>query len=426
MPAATYPASSLDQPLATVDPEVARILARERRRLQTQLQLIPSENYASRAVMEATGSVMTDKYAEGYGDKRYYNGCGEVDAVEQLAIARAKKLFGCDHVNVQVYSGAIANTAAYMALIAPGDTILAMDLNHGGHLTHGMSLNYSGITYKAVHYGVEVDTGRLDYGKIAALARQHRPKMLVCGASAYPRTIDFEAFARIAKDVGAFLLADISHIAGLVVTGLHPSPVALADVVMTTTHKTLRGPRSAILMCKQQHAKAIDRAVFPGLQSGPHMHQVAAKAVGLLEASRADFVDYARRVVENSKALAGALIEKGFKLVSGGTDNHLCLVDLTPTGVTGRDAANRLEEAGIVVNKNTVPGETRSPQVTSGIRPAAPAVTSRGMGPAEMEEIAGLVSAAVRGGKGIRAEVHRLRERFPTVAYGFTPEDLAP
>jgi glycine hydroxymethyltransferase len=397
---------------------MAALLAAERQRLQEQLQLIPSENYVSRAVMAATGSVLTNKYAEGYGDRRYYNGCREVAAVEELAIQRARQLFGCEHANVQVYSGAVANTAAYMALLRPGDTILAMDLSHGGHLTHGMKLNFSGIFYNAVHYGVDVATGRLDMAAVSALAHARRPRMIVAGASAYPRQIDFAAFAAIAAEVGAYLLADISHIAGLVVSGIHPDPTPLADVVMSTTHKTLRGPRGAVLMCKSKYAKDIDRSVFPGLQSGPHCHQIAAKAVGFLEAMQPEFKDYARRVVANAKVLAEALLARGYELVSGGTDNHLMLVDLTPQDLTGKEAADRLEQAGMVVNKNTVPGETRSPAVTSGIRPATPAVTSRGMGPAEMEQIAAWMDRALSTSDAaaharIRGEVAELCRAFP-------------
>ncbi len=369
--------------------------------------------------MQATGSVMTNKYAEGYREKRYYNGCKEVNAVEQLAIDRAKALFGCEHVNVQVYSGALSNTAIYFALLEQGDTILAMDLSHGGHLAHGMRLNFSGRYFNATHYGVNHDTGWLEMDTVAELAREHKPKIIVAGASAYPRTIDFNRFAEIAADVGAYFLADISHIAGLVVTGLHPDPVPLADCVTTTTHKTLRGPRSALLMCKEAHAKTIDRSVFPGLQSGPHMHVLAAKAVGLKEAAAPEFKPYQEQVVANATALSEGLTRHGYKLVSGGTDNHLMLVDLTPNEITGRDAANALEAAGMVVNKNTVPGETRSPMVTSGIRPGTPSVTTRGMGTDEMSRIADWMHQVLSNHEDaatiqrVRSEVREFCESFP-------------
>lgn len=410
---------TLDRPLSEVDPEVHAILAAERTRWQDCIQLIPSENYASRAVMQATGSVMTNKYAEGYGTKRYYNGCEEVNAVEQLAILRAKSLFGCEHANVQVYSGALSNTAVYFGLLEPGDTILAMDLSHGGHLTHGMKLNFSGKYFNAVHYGVNHDTGWLEMDSVAALVREHKPRIIVAGASAYPRTLDFAAFAELAAEVDAYFLADISHIAGLVVTGLHPDPVPMADAVTTTTHKTLRGPRSALLMCKEKHAKVIDRSIFPGLQSGPHMHVIAAKAVGFAEAAKPEFKPYQEQVVANAAALAEGLAGHGYKLVSGGTDNHLMLVDLTPNDITGRDAANALEAAGMVVNKNTVPGETRSPMVTSGIRPGTPSVTSRGMGADEMKKIAGWMHQVLSDVENtdlqqrVAAEVKELCSDFP-------------
>ncbi len=379
---------SLGLPLEAVDREVALLLEHEAERQENNLVLIPSENHTSRAVLEATGSVFTNKYAEGYGDGRYYNGCRWSADVERLAIERARSLFGAEHANVQVHSGSQANMAVYYALLEPGDKVLAMNLNHGGHLTHGNAFNFSGRYYQFTSYGVGRETERLDYDEIARAAREVRPRMIVAGASAYPRTIDFARFRAIADEVGALLLVDASHIMGLIAGGSHPSPVPHADVVTSTTHKTLRGPRGAIVLCRAAHGKKIDKAVFPGVQSGPFMHVIAAKAVALGEAATPAFSKYAHRTVENARTLADALVAAGFRLVSGGTDNHLMLVDLTGRELTGRDAADALEAAGLVVNKNTIPFETRSPIVTSGIRLGTPAVTTRGMGPEEMRRIA--------------------------------------
>ncbi len=410
--------------IRAIDPEVADLIARESRRQARTLRLIPSENYASAAVMQATGSCLTNKYSEGYPFKRYYQGQENVDVIETLAIERAKALFGADHANVQPYSGSPANLAAYFALLEPGDTILSMSLPHGGHLTHGWKVTISGQYYNAVQYGVRREDGRIDIDQVAAMAREHRPKLIICGASAYPRIIDFAAFAEIAREVGALLLADIAHIAGLVAGGAHPSPVEHADVVTTTTHKTLRGPRSGLIMCKKKLAKKIDRAVFPGLQGGPHCHATAALAVALAEANTQDFRDYAHAVVDNARTLAERLLHHGFDLVSGGTDNHLLLIDLTNKGVSGKDAATALERAGIVCNANSVPFDPRKPFDPSGIRIGTPSITTRGMGREEMVQLADWMADIVaapddeKTQAAIAVDIEALCERFPAPGVG--------
>jgi len=409
----------MNEALAQTDPEMADVLTRELDRQQNTLVLIPSENYASKAVLLASGCIMTNKYAEGSPGKRYYNGCELVDRAESLAIERATELFGCDHVNVQPLTGAVANMAAYDALLQDGDTILAMELNHGGHLTHGHPLNFSGRWYNCIWYGVTRDAEVIDYDQLRSLAREHQPKLIVAGASAYPRIMEFERFREVADEVGAYLMADIAHVAGLIVADEHPDPIPHCDVVTTTTHKTLRGPRAAIIMCRQEHAQAIDRAVFPGIQSGPQMHVVAAKAVAFKEALSPDFKEYQHQIVLNAKAIAQSLMDQGFRLVSGGTDNHLMLVDLSDKGITGRDAADRLEQAGICVNKNLIPFDTQSPVVTSGIRPGSPAVTTRGMKEPEMTLIGELMARVLNAGDDafviaeVREKVRELCERFP-------------
>jgi glycine hydroxymethyltransferase len=380
-------------PLAQLDPEIDALIKSELKRQQTHLELIASENFTLPAIMEAQGSVLTNKYAEGYPGKRWYGGCEFVDTVEQLAIDRAKKLFGADHANVQPHSGSQANAAVYFATIKPGDKILTMNLSHGGHLTHGNSANFSGKLYTVVHYGVGAD-GRINYDEVEEMAKREKPKMITVGASAYAREIDFARFGKIAKENGALLLADIAHIAGLVAAGVHPSPVPHADFVTTTTHKTLRGPRGGLILCKAEHAKAIDSSVFPGAQGGPLEHVIAAKAVCFAQCATPEFQDYARQVVANSRALADALVALGFGLISDGTDNHLSLIDLRKShpNVSGKDAQLALDAAHITTNKNTVPDETRSPFQASGIRVGTPAVTSRGMKEAEMKEIARAIS----------------------------------
>ena len=399
--------------LRAADPEIADAVLAETRRQEEGLELIASENFVSPAVLAAMGTPLTNKYAEGYPGKRYYGGCEHVDVAEQLAIDRAKKLFGADHANVQAHSGAQANMAVYFAFLEPGATVLGMNLSHGGHLTHGSPVNFSGRFFRIIPYGVREETGRIDYDALRELAREHRPAMIIAGASAYARTIDFAAFGDIARGVGARLMVDMAHIAGLVAAGVHPSPVPHADAVTTTTHKTLRGPRGGLILCKAEHAKAIDKQIFPGIQGGPLMHVIAAKAVALREAMEPSFADYARQVVANARVLAAALMERGFKLVSDGTDTHLMLVDLCNCGMTGKDAERALGAADITVNKNTVPGETQSPFVTSGIRIGTPAVTTRGMGEAEMRTIAELIDEALRApaDAGVAARVkHRVRE----------------
>ena len=404
--------------LRAADPDVARAIELETIRQNEGLELIASENFVSPAVLEAMGSPLTNKYAEGLPGKRYYGGCEVVDVVENLAIARAKQLFGADHANVQPHSGAQANAAVYLTFLKPGDTVMGLDLAQGGHLTHGSPVNYSGLVYHAVHYGVN-DDGLIDMDRVRAIARAERPKMIIAGASAYARTLQFDAFASIAKDVGAVLMVDMAHIAGLVAAGLHPSPVPHADAVTSTTHKTLRGPRGGLILCKAEHAKAIDKAVFPGLQGGPLMHVIAAKAVAFHEALAPGFADYCARIVRNARALAAALAGRGFHIVSGGTDTHLMLVDLRSKGLTGKAAEQALDAAAITVNKNTVPRETQSPFVTSGIRIGTPAVTTRGMGEGEMTVIAELIDRALAKASDadvlarVRAEVHELTRAFP-------------
>lgn len=382
--------------LERVDPEIYRALRAEAERQEHNLELIASENVVSRAVLEAQGSILTNKYAEGYPGRRYYGGCEFVDVAEELAISRAKQLFGADHVNVQPHSGSQANMAVYFAQLSPGDTILSMDLTHGGHLTHGSPVNFSGKFFRVIPYGVRQADERIDYEAMVELARRHRPKMIVVGYSAYPREIDFAPFRRAADEVGAVVMVDIAHFAGLVAAGIHPSPVPHAEFVTTTTHKTLRGPRGGMVMCREAYAKSLNSSVFPGNQGGPLMHIIAAKAVALKEALSPEFKTYQQQIVRNAKALAAALLAKGFHLVSGGTDNHLMLLDLRQSELTGKVAQETLDRAHITVNKNTVPFETRSPFVTSGVRIGTPAVTTRGMKEAEMEIIADLISRALQ------------------------------
>lgn len=374
--------------LREVDPDVASLIAAEERREFEKVRLIPSENYVSRAVLEATGSVLTNKYSEGYAGKRYYEGQQIIDPLESLAVARARALFGADHANVQPYSGSPANLAVYFALLKPGDTVMGMALPHGGHLTHGWNVSITGTYFRSVQYGVDLATGRLDYDQVRDLARRERPRLIIAGATAYPRVIDFAAFRAVADEVGATFLADMAHIAGLVAGGAHPSPVPHAHVVTTTTHKTLRGPRGAMILCREDFAKAVDKAVFPGLQGGPHNHTTAGIAVALREAATPAFREYAHQVVRNARVLADALAGYGFKLVSGGTDNHLILMDVTPRGLTGKQFAKALDRAGLECNYNTVPGDPRKPFDPSGVRLGTPAVTSRGMKEPEMARIA--------------------------------------
>jgi glycine hydroxymethyltransferase len=381
--------------LAAADPEIAGLVQDEARRQFEKIRLIPSENYVSTAVLEATGTVLTNKYSEGYAGKRYYEGQQLIDPIETIAAERAKALFGAEHANVQPYSGSPANLAVYLAFLSPGDTILSMDLPMGGHLTHGSPVSITGKWFRPVHYGVRRETGRVDMDDVREIALRERPKLIICGGTAIPRTIEFAAFAEIAREVGAILLADIAHIAGLIAGGAHPSPVGHADVISTTTHKTLRGPRGAMLLSTAEHAKAIDKAVFPGLQGGPHNHTTAAIAVALKEASQPSFKDYAANVVANAQALGEALAERGFDLVSGGTDNHLLLADLTNKGVTGKIAAKALDAAGIELNFNTVPFDPRRPFDPSGLRLGSPAITTRGLGTEEMAHIAGWIDDAV-------------------------------
>ena len=405
--------------LKTFDPEIAEAIRLETERQEYKLELIASENLVSEAVLEALGSIMTNKYAEGYPGKRYYGGCEFVDIAENLAIERAKKLFNCDHVNVQPHSGSQANMAVYMSVLKPGDTVLGMNLTHGGHLTHGSPVNFSGQLYNIVFYGVRKDNHRIDYDQVRDLAKQHKPKMIVVGVSAYPRIIDFKVFREIADEVGAVVMVDIAHIAGLVVTGLHPTPVPYAEFVTTTTHKTLRGPRAGMIMCRAEYAKAVDKQIFPGIQGGPLMHVIAAKAVALKEALEPSFKEYQKQIVANAKMLSSELISKGYDLVSGGTDTHLILVDLTKKDITGKEAEEALVKAGITVNKNTIPFETRSPFVTSGIRIGTPAATTKGMKETEMKVIAGFIDNAIKNRSdeaklsSIKADVKKLCERFP-------------
>lgn len=373
------------------DPEILEAIEAELSRQQNNIELIASENFVSRAVMEAMGSVLTNKYAEGYPSKRYYGGCEFVDVAENLARDRAKKLFGADHVNVQPHSGAQANMAVYYAMLEQGDTVLGMNLNHGGHLTHGSPVNFSGKQYKFVAYGVDAETHRINYEEVRQLAIEHKPKLLVAGASAYPRIIDFAKMREIADEVGAYFMVDMAHIAGLVATGHHPNPVPYADFVTTTTHKTLRGPRGGMILCKQEYAQKIDKAIFPGIQGGPLMHIIAAKAVAFGEALTEDFKQYSSQIIKNSSRLAESLKAEGFKLISDGTDNHLILIDVRPVGLTGKKAEHLLDEVGITTNKNTIPNDPASPFVTSGVRIGTAAVTSRGMDEAAMEEIAKII-----------------------------------
>lgn len=407
------------KPLSEVDPEIKELIASEEARQKNKLELIASENYASKAVIEAMGSVLTHKYAEGYPGKRYYGGCEYVDMVENLAIERAKQLFSAQHANVQPHAGAQANIAVYTALVPLGETIMAMNLTHGGHLTHGSPVNVSGKWWNFVHYGVREDTETIDYDQIRDLAKQFHPKLIVAGATAYPRIFDFARFREICDEVGAYFMVDMAHIAGLVAAGVHPSPVPYAHVVTSTTHKTLRGPRSGLILCISDLAKDIDKAVFPGTQGGPLMHVIAAKAVCFKEAMSEDFKEYQRQVVKNARALASALAEEGFRLVSGGTDNHLMLVDLTNMNITGKDAQILLDSVDITVNKNTIPGETRSPFVTSGMRLGTPALTSRGMREGEMVLIAKLIAKTIKDRSNptaleeVKQSVHQITERFP-------------
>ena len=412
--------------LEQVDPEVAKAIRLETERQSRNLELIASENFVSEAVLEAVGSVMTNKYAEGYPGRRYYGGCENVDTVEELAIQRAKELFGAEHVNVQPHSGSQANMAAYFTVLSPGDTIVAPNLAHGGHLTMGNPINFSGKLYRIVPYGVRREDERIDMDQVRMLCREHRPKLLVTGGSAFPRAIDFEAFRKIADEVGCLMMADIAHPAGLVAAGLHPTPIPYADFVTSTTHKTLRGPRGGMVMCRAASAQALDKVVMPGMQGGPLMHVIAAKAVAFREALTPDWRAYQRQIVANAKALADSLIRRGYRLVTGGTDTHLMLIDLTAKGLTGKEAQESLDRAWITVNKNTIPFETRSPMVTSGIRVGTPAVTTRGMKEPEMDAIAGFIDRVLRGRgdakaeASVRVDVASLAGRFPLY-----PERLA-
>jgi len=405
--------------LKEVDPEVWHTIRAEAERLSAGLEMIASENLASRAVMEAEGSPLMNKYAEGYPRARYYGGCEHVDRVEELARERLKMLFGAEYANVQPHSGTQANMAVYFAVLEPGDTILSMNLAHGGHLSHGAPVNFSGRFYRIVHYGVSRDTETIDYEEVRRLALEHRPRMIVAGASAYPRVIDFEAFSRIAREVGAYLMVDMAHIAGLVAAGIHPSPVPFADFVTSTTHKTLRGPRGGFILARERYARLIDKTVFPGIQGGPHMNIIAAKAVCFKEALSPEFKTYQQQVVANARRLAEVLSAEGFRLVSGGTDNHLLLVDLTPQGITGAEAEELLSRAGITVNKNAIPFDPRPPRVTSGIRIGTPAVTTRGMREPEMEKIGEWMAAVLKNPgnesllREIRGKVAELCAEFP-------------
>jgi len=401
------------------DPELAKYLKQETERQEYGLEMIASENYASRTVMEAQGTILTNKYAEGYPGKRYYGGCEYVDHIEQLAIDRAKALFGAEHANVQPHSGSQANMAVYLAAAKAGDTIMGMDLAHGGHLTHGSPVNFSGFLFKATHYGLDPKTGRLNYDQIRDLAKQHKPKLLIAGYSAYPRLLDFKLFRQIADEVGATLLVDMAHFSGLVAGGQHPSPIPYADYVTTTTHKTLRGPRGGIILCSEKNAKALNSKIFPGIQGGPLEHVIAAKAVAFGEALKPEFKTYAEQIVKNCKVLAEAVMGHGLELVTGGTDNHLILVDLSNRDITGKDAEIALDKAGITVNKNTVPNEKRSPFVTSGVRIGTPALTTRGMREAEMKQIAGWIAQVLDHASDenlltkIKGQVREMCTKFP-------------
>ncbi|MFN7942483.1 MAG: serine hydroxymethyltransferase [Thermoanaerobaculia bacterium] len=411
-------------PLAAIDPEIAAVVADERRRQEQGLELIASENFTSRAVMEATGSALTNKYAEGYPGKRYYGGCEVVDVAESLAIDRLKRLFGAEHANVQPHSGTSANMAVYFAMLRPGDTLLGMDLSCGGHLTHGHRLSYSGRDFKVVAYGVDRASERIDYDEVARLAREHRPKLIVCGASAYSRTIDFARFRAAADEVDALLMADIAHIAGLVAAGLHPSPVPHCDFVTSTTHKTLRGPRGGFVLCREKFAKELDRAAFPGIQGGPLMHVIAAKAVAFHAAASEEFRAYQRQIVANTARLARALAGHGFRIVSGGTDNHLFLVDVASRGLTGKVSEIALDRAAITVNKNTIPFDPNPPMVASGVRIGTAAVTTRGLRESEMDDVAGLIAEVLAApddtavAARVREKVRALTARFPLYGAG--------
>lgn len=413
--------NKMNSPLPEVDPIISSAIDDEVRRQAVGLELIASENFVSEAVLEAMGSVFTNKYAEGYPKKRYYGGCEFTDVVEQTAIDRAKELFGAEHANVQPHSGAQANMSVYLAAINYGDTILGMNLSHGGHLTHGHPMNFSGISYKVADYGVSPETEMIDYDELQRIAEEHKPAMIVCGASAYPRIIDFERIGEIAKSIGAKVMADVAHIAGPIVAGLHPSPVPHADYVTTTTHKTLRGPRGGLILCKEEHAKEIDRKLFPGVQGGPLVHIIAAKAVAFGEALRDDFKEYQKQILANAKALAAELQEQGLRLVSGGTDNHLMLVDvfMDGKGVTGKVAEKALEAANITVNKNTIPFDTNSPFTASGIRIGTPALTTRGMKETEMQHIGRMIAEVIHEPESeevrnkIRKQVEEISGQFP-------------
>ena len=405
--------------ISEIDPEIAEALKLEANRQDYKLNLIASENYTSRAVMEAQGSIMTNKYAEGYPGKRYYGGCEFVDIAENLARDRAKAIFGAEHVNVQPHSGSGANMGVYFSVLKPGDTIMSMDLSHGGHLSHGSLVNFAGQLYKIVPYGVSRETEALDYDVLMEMAKQAKPRMIVCGASAYSRTLDFKRFREIADEVGAYLLADIAHIAGLVAAGVHPSPVPYADFVTTTTHKTLRGPRGGMVMCREEYAKALDKAIFPGIQGGPLMHVIAAKAVAFKEAQSEQFRQDQEQTVKNGKMLAESLIERDFNIVSGGTDNHVMLLNLNKFNITGKEAEAAMSKAGIILNKNTIPFETRSPFITSGVRIGTPAATTRGMKEMEMVDIAGFIENVIlnigneQALMEISSDVEQLCSRFP-------------
>jgi len=407
----------MEEYLKNSDLEIYEIIKEENKRQEDHIELIASENFVSKAVLEANGSILTNKYAEGYPAKRYYGGCEVVDKAENLARDRMKELFGGDHVNVQPHSGSQANMAVYFSVLKPGDTVLGMNLSHGGHLTHGSSVNFSGILYNFISYGVSLETETIDYAEVRSLAKKHNPKMIVIGASAYPRAIDFKRFKEICDEVGAYMFVDMAHIAGLVATGAHQSPVPYADFVTTTTHKTLRGPRGGAIICKEKYAKLIDKSIFPGMQGGPLMHTIAAKAVCFGEALRPEFKVYIEQVVKNAKVLGEELLKFGFKLVSGGTDNHLLLIELTNKNITGKEAEKLLDLVGITVNKNTVPNETLSPFVTSGIRIGTPAVTTRGFKEDEMKKIAELINETIENREGnlepIRAKVVKLCSKYP-------------
>jgi glycine hydroxymethyltransferase len=405
--------------LKEVDPEIWNLIQKEIYRQEYQLEMIASENLADMAIMEAEGSCLMNKYAEGYPFSRYYGGCENVDEVEKLAIERVKLLFGAEHANVQPHSGTQANMAVYFAILNPGDTILSMNLSHGGHLSHGAEVNFSGKFYKIVHYGVSRETEMIDYEEVRAIALEHKPKLIIAGASAYPRIIDFEAFFKIAQEVGAYLMVDMAHIAGLIAAGVHPSPVPYSDFVTSTTHKTLRGPRGGFILCKEKYAKIIDKTVFPGIQGGPHMNIIAAKAVCFKEALQPEFRSYQQQVVKNAKVIAEVFKNEGFRVVSGGTDTHLVLVDVSIKGLTGAEAEKILEEAGITVNKNSIPFDTRPPRITSGIRIGTPAITTRGLKETEVEEVAHYMCEVLKNPdkedlrKKIREKIREICKKFP-------------